>query len=99
MVSDAQDRTHHDANILMTLTALHAATEDAAMDRQVHTIFEIIDQQNQKLADTFHLKNRKVASLLSTEMVSDYFDSACQSTQTWPGVSRVVGSSGQRDLF
>ena len=72
VVSDAQDRAHHDANILMTLTALHAATEDAALDRQVHTIFEIIDQQNQKLADTFHLKNRKVASLLSTEMVSDY---------------------------
>ena len=72
VVSDAQDRTHHDANILMTLTALHAATDNSTPGRQVHTIFEIIDQQNQKLADTFHLNNRKVASLLSTEMVSDY---------------------------
>lgn len=71
VVSDAQDREHHDANILMTLTALHAATDDT-IDQQAHTIFEIIDRQNQQLADTFQLKNRKIASLLSTEMVSDY---------------------------
>ena len=70
VLSDSLDRTQHDANILMTLTALHAATDEKV--NHSHTIFEIIDQQNERLAHSFNVGNRKVASLLSTELVSNY---------------------------
>ncbi|MBM75602.1 MAG: hypothetical protein CMK59_09390 [Proteobacteria bacterium] len=71
VVTDSVDRKQHDANILMSLTALYAA-EDQSERKESQTIFEIIDQQNEKLAQTFNIGNRKVASLLSTELVSNY---------------------------
>ena len=54
----------------MSLTALHAATDEIGDSSQ--TIFEIIDQQNERLAQSFKVGKRKIASLLSTELVSNY---------------------------
>lgn len=67
VLSNSANRHHHDADILMSLTAIGARAKRAGATRRTHVI-ELLDAHNIELADAFG----DVASLISPELVSNY---------------------------
>jgi hypothetical protein len=67
VLSNSANRHHHDADILMSLTAIGARSKRVGTTQRTHVI-ELLDAHNIELADAFG----DVASLISPELVSNY---------------------------